>query len=90
MICATWSLTKFAISGAGHDYGVPQEKHMLEEENDKMVDALSSKVQALKSVSCNNLHGVFLLPHVFSPCSYHECIYKLYHLSFSISLTSWL
>ena len=41
------------ITGGGHDngYGAPQEKHMLEEENDRMVDALSSKVQALKSVS---------------------------------------
>ena len=39
--------------GASHEagYGAPHEKHMLEEENDKMVDALSNKVQALKSLT---------------------------------------
>lgn len=37
--------------GGAHDYGAPQERHMLEEENDRMVDDLSNKVQALKSVS---------------------------------------
>ncbi|CAB4004823.1 BET1 homolog [Paramuricea clavata] len=40
-------------AGAGQDtgYGAPQQKHMLEEENDRMVDDLSNKVQALKSLT---------------------------------------
>ncbi|XP_046860500.1 BET1 homolog [Xenia sp. Carnegie-2017] len=38
-------------AGGAHDYGAPQARHMLEEENDRMVDDLSNKVQALKSLT---------------------------------------
>ena len=49
--------TKFLFISAASDYqgnmAQRTDHQMLEEENDRMVDHLSSKVQALKSVSCN-------------------------------------
>ena len=56
----------FLYQGASHDagYGAPHEKHMLEEENDKMVDALSNKVQALKSVSFIEIVTNITLHHI--------------------------
>jgi len=41
---------RICLISAPTDMAQRSDHHMLEEENDKMVDHLSSKVQALKSV----------------------------------------